>query len=235
MPETVKSLTKKAADAIYRPFVADLVSAVQDVVLSENLAKVARVNLGRVAASAVSALTTAGASADEAQTRVMSTVNGVDGSLAWETVSAWIRAATVADSLPESIRDSFGVDSLVAIGRIPADDRETFATSLVEAGTLTIRPVRDAVTAYKATNGTEGKGAPKGTAAKVAEVVKVISRVEKSSPLPARDDSDAYSVALAMLATDVRTKCPGFQRPVLLAAWEEYLDTTPVVDDGIEA
>lgn len=125
-----------------------------------------KVRLGGSIAEAVTAMTAAGASAEEAQERILRTVGP---EYKWATLQAWTRAYVVEQTLGETERGTFGVDALQAIGRVPEKDgeRAKFAASLREKGTTGTYKVRDAVTAHKGSS-----SAPKGNSERAADIVK---------------------------------------------------------------
>lgn len=175
--DTVKLSTgqkgKAIADALdpFVPVISEGISELQRLEASEAGLKV---RIGGTISEAVQAMTSAGASAEEAQERILRTV-GPD--YKWSTVQAWTRAYVVASTLPDPIREAclageaFGVDALQAIGRVPEkdDERATFAQSLSDSGTFGTYKVRDAVTAHK------GQKAPKSNAERAADIVKRIN------------------------------------------------------------
>lgn len=175
--DTVKLSTgqkgQKIAEA-FDPFVNPLTEGIGELQRLEATEAGLKVRIGGTVAEAISAMMAVGSSAEEAQERILRTV-GPD--YKWPTVQAWTRAYTVAQTLPEPIREAclageaFGVDALQAIGRVPEkdDERATFAQSLSDSGTFGTYKVRDAVTAHK------GQKAPKGTAEKAADIVKRVN------------------------------------------------------------
>lgn len=225
---TPKALTKAMVSRLYNPFKEGIVTAAEALVAAEEKVTHSRVALGRIIGEAVAALTTGGASAEEAQARIMETVGTVTSSVEWQTVQGWVRSAVVYDSLPDTVdADSFSCEALKAIGQVKPDDRSTFVEVLADAKITNVRDIREAVTAHRSAEA-ELSGKPsrsaKGTAASAADAVKAGKRIQEKNPLPDREtDEEAWIVAVAMLAVDIRTKCPKFTRPAMVAAIEETI------------
>jgi hypothetical protein len=235
------TITTRKLNATLKPFVDSLVSAATVVAKAEDAVQNARVTLGRIVAQAVSALTTAGASSDEAQDAIMSKIGFAH--LEWATVQAWVRAATVEDSLAESLHGTFGVDSLVALGRLTHDPdgdspRLTLAEELAESGTTTIRPVREAVAAAKGSG--NGAGTAKGTRQASSAIVKKVTKIAdevramlESSGIEWTDDRQAAIYAVADLGIRIGRGGKASTKPLTNAA-EEVLYFGPVNEDGGE-
>jgi hypothetical protein len=64
----------------------------------------------------------------------------------WRTIDAWARAAAVEDTLPNGLRNVFGVYALADFGRIgDKDERARLASALASRGRTSNRDVRTAV------------------------------------------------------------------------------------------
>lgn len=226
---SAKTLTKKALTALYEPLANPILLATEALVKADEALTLCRVRLGRTVADAVSALTTAGASADEAQSRIMDTIHSVYGSVEWATVQGWVRAATVADSLPAALQESFTTEALVTIGRIKPEDRDEFVTVCNAEGITGVRALREAVKAHNEAEGGTDR-AKKRNVTQAADVVKVAEKYLSATPLPDRDD-EGYNVALVMLGVAIGKKCPKFRTAAILSAVEETLYDGPIADD----
>lgn len=226
----VKALTKKALTALYEPFDATIQAATVALVAAEESLTLVRVALGRAAGDAVSALTTAGASAEEAQARVMSSIHVVYAVVEWTTVQGWIRAATVADSLPAAIRESFSTEALVTLGRVKPEERNEFAEKQNAAGITGVRALRDAVAAHNAATGKESKSKARQNLTQAEDAVKRVEEYLGKNELPA-EGTEGYDVALVMLGVYIGQKCPKHRAASLKNGIEEALYTGPVADE----
>lgn len=225
----VKKLSQKAMQALYEPLANPILLAAEALVKADEALTLCRVRLGRTVADAVTALTQAGASAEEAQARIMETILSVYGAVEWATVQGWVRAATVADSLPEALQDAFTTEALITIGRVKPDDRTEFVEVCSAEGITGVRALREAVKAHnEAEGGTER--AKKRNVTQAADVVKVAEKYLKDTPLPEKGDEDRET-ALVMLGVMIGKKCPKFRTAAILSAVEETLYDGPIADE----
>lgn len=226
---SAKTLTKKALEALYSPFAETITVATEALVAADSAMQACRLAVGRTVAETVSALTTAGASAEEAQALILATVAKVYGEVEWKTVEGWVRASAVADSLPDDIRDSFTTEALVTLGRVKPDERTTFAEVCTESGITSVRALREAVKAHnEAEGGTER--AKKRNATQAADAVKAGDKYLADNPLPATDD-EGYAVALVMFGFFLGKKLPKFRATAVQSAVEEMLYDGEVAED----
>jgi hypothetical protein len=235
-PKTDAPKTDETAPDAFDEFEAPLVESLETLIAAEDAVTLSRVAFGRIAGAAVAALTTAGASAEEARDRIMATVATVTTAVEWETVQGWIRAATVADSLPEDVRDEFSTEALVTIGRIPVEaknggmTREEFATHAASEGIASVRALRELVAAEKTANGTSRK--PAGNATQAAAFVQAMRRLAKENPQGEDEDATSYAAFVAALAGQ---KCVKFRKAAIREGIAEFMtpdeDAAPK-DDG---
>ena len=171
---TAVTLTKgkkgEAIEAALSPYLAPLSEKL--VTLGENEAAVEmlRRDVGGIIGSAVRDMMAAGASAEEAQTRILNTV-GPD--YKWGTLNGWIRANVVFEAIQdEDLKkkaEVLGVDALNAVGRVSEKEgeREKFTRALLDDGITGAHRVRKAVTEHKQPNGPPKKGQAEQAAALV--------------------------------------------------------------------
>jgi hypothetical protein len=225
MSETVKTLSKAAVTKLYAPFVDAITEAAKVLASTEAAVTLSRIALGRIVAEAVTALTTAGASADEAQTRILATVQAAYPNVTeYATVNAWVRAATVADSLPVEYQESFSTEALVTLGRVKPEDRATFVEVATESGITSVRGLREAVNAHNAAEGGTARG-KKRNATQAADAVKALDTFAKNDA-NVRPDGDADEAVLVWAMVQgwlLGKKCPKFNRQAIIDACEEFL------------
>jgi hypothetical protein len=226
--ETNAPADTSAADSLVAKWTKRIKDAASDVVSFGAKLEESRIVLGSHCLSLSESLVMLGVEASDIQARIESLV--ADSRLEWTSIAQWIRAASVQRSLPAEVRESFGVDACRALASVKdADERNALAVSLAEKGTTGVRATRDAVKDQRPT-----KPEPKGTAAKVAEVVKQGERIGKGDGFVA---ADASPVEVALFAVKLRDKCPGFSPTIMRQAFEQLLFAGAVapVADGSDA
>lgn len=151
-----------------KPFQPLIAAAMEGLRVATTAFTAARINVGREVGAASAALLAIGVSAEDAQSKLIAEVGG---DYDWSTLAAWTRAANVYDGLPEAIRDSFSLEALSALNRVPAKDnaRNDFATAQHTAGVLSVRALRDAVKEHMGTG--NGAGTSKSTSKSQTAIV----------------------------------------------------------------
>ena len=224
------TITKKALAALYSPLATAITVAAEALAVAEEAVTLTRVALGRTVGEAVAALTTAGASAEEAQARIMETILPVYV-VEWDTVQTWVRAATVADSLPEALRETFSTEALVTLGRVKPEERNEFAEVCNAEGITGVRALRDAVAAHNAAEHPSERSG-KRNVTQAADVVKQAEKYLKENPLPDASDVDERETALVLLGFFLGKKCPKFRVAAVTSGVEEVLYEGPLGDEN---
>jgi hypothetical protein len=228
---SAKTLSKKALAELYAPLAASITVATEALSVAEEAVTLTRVALGRTVGAAVAALTTAGASVEEAQASIMDTIHAVMSVVEWDTVQGWVRAATVADSLPEALRDTFSTEALVTLGRVKPDERNEFAEVCHAEGITGVRALREAVNAHNSANTDSRAG--KRNVTQAADIVKVAEKYLSGNALPEKGDEDREK-ALVLLGFALGKKCPSFRLAAVVSGVEEVLYDGPIGEDEDE-